>query len=141
MLAFLFSGQIAGLAADAADDSNDLDYPLVVINAASLDRLRENAGAMFASAERADMTDRVDQWIAGTLKETKGLDRSRPFGMMLYLRPEVFGPPLGISYLPVSNLEETLQTLASDAGQVIPVDGKANRHDRGQQRHDDDIGR
>ncbi len=129
VIAWLLAGLFSGVPVPAAEVPEEVDYPLVVINAASFQRLRENAGLMFESAERTDMTDQVDQWIANTLKETKGLDRSRPFGMMLYLRPEFFGPPMGISYLPVSNLDEALLTLASDSGQVIPVEGKQNRHD------------
>lgn len=114
-------------AADTASD--DLDYPLVVLNAASYQRLRDNAGLMFESAERADMTDRVDQWAADFLKETKGIDRSRPFGMMLYLGENLFGPPLGITYLPIANIDEALETLAYGTGTIIPVEGKQGRHE------------
>lgn len=115
-----------GLAAEKTSD--DVDYPLVIINAASFQRLRDNAGAMFESAERKDMTDRVDQWTVDGLKETKGIDRSRPFGMMLYLRLESF-TPLGISYLPVTNLDEALETLAYGTGIITPVEGKPARHE------------
>lgn len=125
-----FSGAIAFTPfAQAADTKSDTDYPLVVFNAASLQRLRENAGLMFASAERADMTDFVDKWTAETLKETKGLDRSRPFGMMMYLNTDGFLRPLGIGYLPIENLDDALQTLAYGAGTITPVEGKPNRHD------------
>lgn len=113
-------------AADTATD--DLDYPLIVLNVASYQRLRDNAGIMFASAERADMTDRVDQWTADTLKETKGIDRNRPFGLMLYLGAELFGPPLGISYLPVTDVDEALETLAYGTGTISPVEGKNGRY-------------
>ena len=111
----------------AAD--TEIDYPLVVINAASMQRLLDNAGLMFESAERADMTDVVDKWTVDTLKETKGLDRLRPFGMMLYLNTESFIRPLGISYLPVTDLEEALQTLAYGTGTISQVDGKSDRHE------------
>ena len=114
-------------AADKA--ASDVDYPLVVLNVASLQRLRDHAGLMFESAERKDMTDRVDQWTAETLKETKGIDRSRPFGMMLYLNTESFVRPIGISYLPVENLDDTLLTLAYGTGTIVPVEGKADRHE------------
>ncbi len=115
----------------AADkkEVSEIDYPLVVLNAASLQRLRDNAGLMFETAERADMTDRVDQWTAETLKETKGIDRTRPFGMMLYLNTESLIRPIGISYLPVTNLEDALQTLAYGTGTIVPIEGKANRHE------------
>lgn len=122
-------GPLAMTAVHAADSKSDVDYPLVVINAASLQKLRDHAGLMFESADRVDMTDVVDKWTVETLKETKGLDRSRPFGMMLYLSTESFIRPLGISYLPVTDLEDALQTLAYGAGTITQVDGKSDRHE------------
>ena len=37
--------------------------------------------------------------------------------------------PIGISYLPVENLDDTLQTLAYGTGTVVPVEGNTNRHE------------
>ena len=111
------------------ETATQTDFPLVIFNVASLQRLRDHAGLMFESAERIDMTDRVDQWTAETLKETKGFDRKRPFGIMMYLNTDSFMRPMGISYLPVENLEETLQTLAYGNGTIVPVEGEPNRHD------------
>lgn len=129
-MAFLACSVIPRSTAHAAEKpADDLDYPLLVINVASFQRLRDNAGVMFESAERIDMTDRVDEWTSGALKDTKGLDRSRPFGIMLYLGAEFFGPPLGISYLPVTNVEEALETLAGENGTVAPVEGKPGRYE------------
>lgn len=127
---FTFSVICCSQFAHAADTPpDDLDYPLAVINVASYQRLRDNAGVMFASAERAEMTDRVDQWAAETLKDTKGIDRARPFGLMLYLGAELFGPPMGISYLPVTDLDDALETLAYGTGIVTPVEGRQDRFD------------
>ena len=110
----------------AADDdaSTSIDYPLVLINAAGVDRLRTNARFMFETAERPDMVDVVDRWTATTLKELKGIDRTRPFGMMLYLPASFIGTPIGISYIPITNLDDALETIAYGRGAVTPVDGK-----------------
>ena len=118
-----------GVSLGAEKTAAQTDFPLVIFNVASLQRLRDHAGLMFESAERIDMTDRVDQWTAETLKETKGIDRKRPFGIMMYLNTDSFMRPMGISYLPVENLEETLQTLAYGTGTVVPVEGEPHRHD------------
>jgi hypothetical protein len=123
----LFGFSSVAVAADSS--SSDIDYPLVVFNVASMQRLRDNAGLMFESAERADMTDVVDQWTVDTLKETKGLDRNRPFGMMMYMNAESLIRPIGISYLPVTDLEEALETLAYGRGTITQVDGKSNHHE------------
>lgn len=113
---------------NGAEPAAEIDYPLVVFNAASIQRLRDNAGVMFESAERKDMTDRVDQWMIESLKETKGIDRSRPFGIMFYLRAGSFLPQ-GISYLPVTSLDDVLAIFAGAEGKIVPVEGKPNRHE------------
>ena len=124
------SGRHFGVESAAAENtSSEIDFPLLVVNVASLQRIRDNAGAMFESAERKDMTEFLDQWTVDFLKEAKGIDRSRPFGMMLYLTLDFPPRPLGISYIPVSNLDETLQTIAYGTGTITPVEGQSNRHE------------
>ena len=116
--------------AQAEDDSsNEIDYPLVLINSASVQRLRNSAGYMFQSAQQEKKVDGLDPWMETTLKDLKGIDRERPFGMMLYLAPGLIGAPVGISYIPVTNLDEALTTLAYGSGTITPVDGKSGRHE------------
>lgn len=110
------------------DESTGIDYPLVLLNVAGVDRLRTNARFMFETAERPDMVDVVDKWTVTTLKELKGIDRTRPFGMMLYLPPSFIGPPIGISYIPFTNSTDALETLAYGRGVITPVDGKRGQH-------------
>ena len=112
----------------AETTTTDVDYPLGVFNVASIQRLRDNATVMFEAADRSDLLERVDQWMTETLKDTKGIDRTRPFGVMFYLRPDFFGP-LGITYIPVTNLNDALATVAYGQGSVIPVDGRSDRFD------------
>ena len=107
------------------DTSNEIDYPLVLINSASVKRLRDNAGFMFQAAQQQTKVDGLDPWMESTLKDLKGVDRDRPFGMMLYLAPGLIGTPVGISYIPVTNLDEALTTLAYGTGTITPVDGKS----------------
>lgn len=113
----------------ADDGSTSIDYPLVVLNAASVQRLQDNARFMFETAERPDMVDVVDRWTVSTLKELKGIDRTRPFGLMFYLPPGFVGSPIGISYIPVSNVDDALQTLAYGTGVLTAVDGKKGYND------------
>lgn len=112
-----------------SDASNEIDYPLVLINSASVQRLRDNAGFMFQMAQQQNKVDGLDPWMESTLKDLKGIDRDRPFGMMLYLAPGLIGAPVGISYIPVTNLDEALTTLAYGTGTIAPVDGKTGRHE------------
>lgn len=119
----------AGGFARAAEESNAIDYPLVVLNVASVDRLQECARFMFETAEHPEMVDVVERWTVSTLKELKGVDRTRPFGMMLYLRSGFVGAPIGITYVPITNLDDALATLAYGVGTVSPVEGKRNYND------------
>lgn len=114
----------APVARAADEESNSIDYPLVVINSASVQRLRDNAGVMFEAAERPDMVDTVDKWMVTTLKELKGIDRTRPFGLMMYLPAGFVGAPIGISYIPITNADDAMQTLSYGTGVITPVDGK-----------------
>ncbi|MDB5341787.1 MAG: hypothetical protein JWP89_164 [Schlesneria sp.] len=119
----------AGRLAIGAEESTSIDYPLVVINAASVNRLQDSARFMFEAAERPEMVEVVQRWTANTLKELKGVDRTRPFGMMLYLRSGFIGAPIGITYVPITNLDDALETLAYGTGTVSPVDGKGKYND------------
>jgi hypothetical protein len=125
----IFVSLSAGRFAIGAEESTSIDYPLVVINAASVNRLQDSARVMFESAERPDMVEVVQRWTANTLKELKGVDRTRPFGMMLYLRSGFIGAPIGITYVPITNLDDALETLAYGTGTVSPVDGKGKYND------------
>ena len=51
--------------------------------------------------------------------------------MMLYLSTESFIRPLGIAYLPVTDLEDALQTLAytDGVGTITRIEGKSDRHE------------
>ena len=127
VLAMMICTMSQALAADRA--SGEVDYPLIVVNAASIQRLRDNAGEMFESADRADMIEQVEQWMAGTLKDTKGIDRSKPFGMMLYMSTSNLFSMTPISYLPVTNLKEALQTMTAESATLVPVEGDQDRND------------
>ncbi len=125
LLAVVAATGVASEARAANDDtSTAIDYPLVVVNAASVQRLRDNARFMFEVAEHPEMVDAVDKWTDSTLKELKGIDRTRPFGIMLYLPSSFIGAPIGISYIPITDLDDALLTLAYGTGTVTAVDGK-----------------
>ena len=117
------------VSAASDDESTSIDYPLVVVNASSVQRLQDNSKVMFELAERTDMVEVVEKWTTNTLKDLKGIDRTRPFGMMVYLPPTFIGAPIGITYIPVTNLDDALQTLAYGIGKITAVDGKRGYND------------
>lgn len=126
VLVGLTSLMVTAPRAIAAEET--VDYPLVIFNVASVQRLRDNANYMFEIAERPEMIDRVDRWFVNSLKELKGIDLQRPYGLMLYMPPGFFGAPIGITYVPINNLDDAVQTLAFGQGTVTPVEGKKGYH-------------
>lgn len=128
-LATIVVSALASRTAVAADDATkSIDYPLIVANVAGVERLQNNAKYMFELAERPDMVDVVEKWTIATLKEFKGIDRTRPFGVMFYL-PATFGTPIGTVYIPITNLDDALQTIALQNGVITAVDGKKGYND------------
>src|SRR5579871_3069790 len=69
----------------AEEESSGVDYPLVLINGASVQRWKDHSAFMFGAAQRPEMSDRVEKMTISTLQDFAGIDRERPFGIMLYL--------------------------------------------------------
>lgn len=107
--------------------SSTVEPPLVILHAASVDRLRDRLEAVFSTAGRDEMTGKVDGWVKTTLRDLKGLDRSRPLGVMFYLKPGL-GGFANIGYFPVENVEDLLATFSSESGTYQKVEGKADRY-------------
>lgn len=127
------SACLFGLSATAGAQSDTepqgAEYPLQVIQVAGIERLQQKADAIFLAAERPELSDVVSSWMETTLQELKGWDRTRPFGMMFYLKPGLVPGIATISFLPASNVPELLQTLAGAEGQIREVSGEPGRYE------------
>lgn len=108
---------------------NRLEYPLQIIHATSVERLQQKADLMFLAADRPEMSDIVAQWLKTALNDLPGWDRTRPFGMMLYLKPGLVPGISAITYIPTSDAQQTMSLLAGPEGSIKPVAGKADRFD------------
>ncbi|HET6426428.1 MAG TPA: hypothetical protein VFG20_22235 [Planctomycetaceae bacterium] len=106
---------------------NRLEYPLQIIHAAGVERLQQKADLMFLAADRPEMSDIVAQWLKTSLSDLPGWDRSRPFGMMLYLKPGLVPGISAITYIPTTDPQATLTLLAGPEGSVKPITGKTDR--------------
>src|SRR5690606_40130513 len=87
VLGVLSAGRLA--AQDPVDTSIDEDAPLsappvAVLNVASVDRVLEDIDYLFGSVKRDDMRE-VIEGLLGNLGDLQGLDRGKPFGVMLFL--------------------------------------------------------
>lgn len=112
-------------AADAAaEDAPFAGPPVVVANVASVERVLEDVDYLFGSVERKDMSD-VVSGLLGNLGDLKGLDRGKPFGVMIFLKPGVVPQPLPIGYFPVTDVGALTRTL-----ELGPVTTKKVAEDR-----------
>ncbi len=110
-----------------AQEAATVELPLAVIHAAGVDRLQQRAEILFATAGREDMTAKMKELITTSLRDLKGMDRTRPFGVMIYLKPGLAGLA-GIGYFPVQNLEEFLDTVSQGTGNFKKVEDKTDRY-------------
>lgn len=86
--------------------------PFVVMTVRSVDAALTDVAWMFDSIQRADMKDVVGGLLS-TAGELKGIDRSRPFGQVVFLQTDVLPPrPAFIGFVPITNLEDAVKTLS-----------------------------
>ena len=80
--------------------------PMVVVTAASANRLREKATYMFDVAGLPDTVDTIMGLLDDNVKGLKGLDWERPAGIMMYLE-SVFPPAFEfVAFLPITSPED-----------------------------------
>ncbi|HTN04528.1 MAG TPA: hypothetical protein VL132_21745, partial [Planctomycetaceae bacterium] len=111
----------------ALEKSLEMKLPLMMVNAASFDRLKESAGIVLRQGARAELEEQIQKWITGTLRDVNGFDRTRPMGLMFFIKPGLAPGMTTIAYLPVEDKTKALDTLATvggATGQVLPVDGR-----------------
>ena len=96
--------------ADDATEEPEEAVPFVVLNIASVDRALTDIAWMFDSIDRSDMKDVVGGLLSQA-KDLKGVDRTRPFGQVVFLQTDALPPrPAFVFYVPVENLEEAIKT-------------------------------
>ena len=113
----------------AADDVPSLSpRPLLIINVASVDRLLSDVRYLFTAAGRGGINEQITEGITG-FNDLKGLDRTKPLGRMIFL---VSGLPPSfniVDYVPVSNIESLVQTIAAGQGELKKVPAEKDRYE------------
>lgn len=103
--------------------------PILVVNIASLERVLTDVDYMFKVAERQDMMDLVTGFIANQIGDLKGLNRTKPFGVMLFLSPGLPPTPTPIAYVPVDGIDELLEIVGKGPIKPHKVDGKIDHYE------------
>jgi hypothetical protein len=101
------------------------EVPIVVINAASADRLLNDVQDVFKAAGKPEVYTALKGFL-GNYGDLKGIDRSKPFGLMLFLETGIPPSVTPVGYLPVAKLPELLRTIATGPFTTKRVAGKTN---------------
>jgi len=112
----------------ATEKTTDSAVPIAVVTAASLDRLLDNVDQVFQSADRKDITALL-RGLLGNFGNLNGMDRKKPFGVMLYLESGFPPRPIPIVFVPVRSMDDLLETLSLGPLNARKVDGKADRYE------------
>lgn len=113
---------------DGIDQEAAPAYPVVTICVASVDRIMEHIGFVFDEVERPEVMDLIGAGLAN-VRDLKGLDRTRPGGLMIFLNEGLVPLPVPVGFLPVEDIGELTQTLQSIGAQLKAVPGEENRYE------------
>lgn len=106
-------------------DEKPVASPFVVVNIAGVERWQENVRYVFKAIERGDVSNTADGLLS-RVNDLKGIDRSKPFGLMVYLNG--LNPTL-VGFLPVSNVDDLQKTLSLGPVTAKKVEGKDDRYE------------
>jgi hypothetical protein len=119
---------------DAADDPDATAdkaaaVPLVIINAASVDRLLGEVKYLFETAGQAQISESIENGLAAA-NNLEGVNRKKPLGMMIFLAPGFPPTPIPVMYVPVDDINKVAQLIGGGGNtQLKPVDGEPDRYE------------
>lgn len=106
----------------------EIGPPLAVINLAGVDRILTDVDALFRNIDRGDVMDMVKGGLE-QVKDLKGMDRDKPFGAMLYLKPGFPPQPVPVGYFPVKSIGDLIKTVSIGPVSARKVPGEENRYE------------
>jgi hypothetical protein len=123
---FLLLGLIGSLSAQEAERAFEQSAvpPIAVVNFAGVERLLDDVDYLFGSVKRNDLIE-VVEGLLGNVGDLRGLERGRPFGVMVFLRPGLVPQPVPVGYLPVSDAAALARTV-----EIGPVTTRKISEDR-----------
>ncbi len=85
--------------------------PVGILNFAGVDRAMSDVGFLFDTVDRGDMLEVVDGYLE-FVNGLQGVDRGKPFGVMVFLKPGFVPIPTPVLYLPIEDLSELQKSLS-----------------------------
>lgn len=95
--------------------------PLAVLCVAGVERWLGNADYLFEAVKREELSDFVGGQMS-KLNDLKGIDKDKPFGMLIFLRPGLIPQPYPVSFVPVKNLSDLIGTVSNGPFKVKKID-------------------
>ena len=96
-----------------ADDEpvEEVLKPVGVLSFAGVDRARSDVGYVFETVDREDMTEVIDGYLE-FVDDLDGVDKTKPFGAMLFLKPGFVPIPAPVGFLPVTDVQALRESVS-----------------------------
>jgi hypothetical protein len=109
--------------------------PIALMTFASIERFLTDIDWTFETAGRPELTDFVAAQL-GNVNDLKGVDRDKPFGVMLFLKPGFPPRPTPVGFLPITDIEDLAKTIGLGPVKMEKIEGKQNRYEmKGRRRN------
>lgn len=102
--------------------------PIAIVTCASIERFLVDIDWTFETAGRPELTDFVAGQL-GNINDLKGIDRNKPFGILLFLAPGLPPRPVPVAFVPVTDIEELIKTVGLGPMKMTPVEGQTDRYE------------
>lgn len=104
------------------------DRPVAVINVASANRMLQDVEATFKSAEKPQIYELIKGFL-GNVNDLKGIDRDKPFGVMLFVTAGIPPSITPVGFVPVKDMNAVLKMFANGPFRAKKVAEKKNRYE------------
>lgn len=94
--------------------------PIAVAMVSGIDRGFAELEYVFETIDHPELVDLFSASLAD-MRDLKGIDRTRPIGLMVFLKPGLFPQPAFAGFVPCDDFDEFLQTMSSTPLKPAPV--------------------
>jgi hypothetical protein len=108
--------------------------PIAVAMVSGVDRGFAELEYIFEAIEHPELLDLFSASLAN-VRDLKGIDRTRPVGVMIFLKPGLFPQPAFAGFIPCDDFDEFLETMGSTAmkpAKVPEMEGRYSMQGPGQ---------
>jgi hypothetical protein len=109
-------------------DSLQMKSPLVILNVAGVERLLGDVQYMFTAIERPEIFEAV-QGLLGNVGDLRGMDRTKPFGVMLYVELGFPPRPEPVGYVPATDINQLIRSINIGPVTARPLTGQKDRYE------------